>query len=127
MTVSTWSGTRSNQSSSSARVVIVPVGLLGVAMNASFVRGVIASSMASRSKRCSRSGTRTGTAPSLSGSSTKLTNDGQPVTTSSPGSSMAWQTYPITASAPAQTVTSLEPDVVLLGERERRRKHPPSG
>ena len=53
-TVRTCGGTRSKYASSSARVFVVPVGLFGAAMKTSFVRGVIASSIASRSKRSSR-------------------------------------------------------------------------
>ena len=56
-TVSTCGGTRANQASSSARVLVVPVGLFGAAMKTTFVRSVTASSIASRSKRSSRSGT----------------------------------------------------------------------
>ena len=63
-------GTRSKYASSSARLFVVPVGLFGAAMKTSFVRGVIAASIASRSIRSSSSGTRTGTPPSFSGSST---------------------------------------------------------
>ena len=53
-----------------ARLFVVPVGLFGAAMKTSFVRDVIAASSASRSIRSSASGTRTGTPPSFSGSST---------------------------------------------------------
>jgi hypothetical protein len=51
-------------------VFVVPVGLFGVAMKTSFVFGVTAATIASRSKRCCCSGTRIGVAPTFSGSST---------------------------------------------------------
>ena len=53
-TVRTCGGTRSKYASSSARLFVVPVGLFGAAMKTSFVRGVIAASIASRSIRSSR-------------------------------------------------------------------------
>ena len=44
-------------------------------------------------------------------------NDGQAVTTSSPGSSVASERWPITASAPAAVTTFAALDAVALGER----------
>ena len=64
-TVSTCGGTRSKYASSSARSFVVPVGLFGAAMKTSFVRGVIASRIASRSKRSSRERDADGNAAEL--------------------------------------------------------------
>ena len=71
--------------STSSRVTIVADGLLGFAMNTTFVIGVIARAIASRSSRKSFSITMTRTPPAAWTIIGYTTNDGCGTTASSPG------------------------------------------
>src|SRR6478672_4150491 len=101
MTTSTLDGTCSRNCSSSVWVTIGPVGLLGVQTMTTFVRSVIAASIASRRCRSwSSSPTLTDVAPASAVTIGYASKERQAWTTSSPGSQVAAITWPRTPTEP---------------------------
>src|SRR5256885_15208519 len=78
------SGTRAMKRSTSSAVTIVAVGLLGFAMKTTFVIGVIARAIASRSRRWSFSITMTRAAPAALAVLGETADDGGGATAPSP-------------------------------------------